>query len=93
MRVTVSFMGPFRDQLGSASMEVELPEGASYRDLLDRIGDTMQAGLPAWAWDPTKRSFARQVMVSRNLSADLRDEATGLSDGDELIVVTPLAGG
>jgi molybdopterin converting factor small subunit len=93
MRVTVSFLGPFRDQLETTAMEVELPESASYRDLLDRIGDTMQDKLPAWAWDSTKRSFAQPVMVSRNLCADLRDEDTGLADGDELIVVPPLAGG
>ncbi len=93
MRVTLSFLGPFRDQLGTTSMEVELPEGASYRDLLDRIGDAMQARLAAWAWDSTKRSFARQVMVSRNLSEDLRDETTRLVDRDEILVVLPLAGG
>ena len=93
MRVTVSFLGPFRDQIGLQSMEVELPDGASYRDLLDHIADTMEAKLASWAWDPATRSFTQRVMVSRNLSLDLRDEATSLADGDEVIVVPPLAGG
>lgn len=93
MQVTVSFLGPFRDQLGTQSMVVELPAEASYRDLLDSIADTMEAKLADWAWDSAKGAFSRLVVVSRNLSLDLRDETTSLADGDELIVVPPLAGG
>ena len=93
MRVTVSFLGTLRDQVGSSSMVVELPEAATYRGLLDHIAPTLRASLPAWAWDDEKKSFARQMLVTRNLSADLRDETTRLADGDEILVVSPLAGG
>ena len=93
MRVTVSFLGVLRDQLGAQSLAVELPATAIYRDLLDSIAPSVEAKLAAWAWDSEKRSFSRQMMVSRNLSVDLRDEATTLADGDEIIVVPPLAGG
>ena len=93
MQVTVSFLGTLRDQVGSSSIVVELPEAATYRGLLDNIAPAMRASLPAWAWDDEKRSFARQMLVTRNLSADLRDETTCLADGDEILVVSPLAGG
>jgi len=93
VQVTVSFLGALRDQVGAQSLVVELPATATYRDLLDGIAPTMRAKLPAWAWDGEKRSFPKQMMVSRNLSFDLRDEATPLADGDEIIVVPPLAGG
>jgi molybdopterin converting factor small subunit len=93
MRVTVSFLGTLRDQVGSPSVEVDLPEAATYRDLLDRVAPAMEAKLASWAWDRGKRSFSRQMMVTRNLSADLRDEATVLADGDEILVILPLAGG
>jgi molybdopterin converting factor small subunit len=93
MHVTVSFLGPLRDQVGKPSLVVELPEAATYRDLLDSIAPTMGAKLADWAWDSTKRSFSHRMMVSRNLSLDLRDEATRLADGDEIMVVLPLAGG
>jgi molybdopterin converting factor small subunit len=53
----------------------------------------MEARLADWAWDPARRSFAARMMVSRNLSADLRDETTCLADGDEILVLLPLAGG
>jgi molybdopterin converting factor small subunit len=61
--------------------------------LLDTIAPTMEARMPEWAWDVAKRSFSRRMMVSWNLSADLRDETTRLADGDEILVVLPLAGG
>ena len=93
MRVTVSFLGALREQIGRQSLAVELPASATYRDLLDAIAPTVQEGLPTWAWDIQKRSFPKQMMISRNLSVDLRDEATPLADGDEIIVVPPLAGG
>jgi len=93
VQVTVSFLGALRDQVGTPSLVVELPAGATYRDLLDTIAPTMQAKLPVWGWDSERRSFPQQMMVSRNLAIDLRDEATPLTDGDEIIVVPPLAGG
>ncbi|MCX8033597.1 MAG: MoaD/ThiS family protein [Thermoleophilia bacterium] len=93
MRVKVSFLGFFRNQLGRPSLEVELADGSTYRDLLNAIAPNVEGQLPEWAWDATNRIFTRRVLVSRNLQGDLRDEATVLADGDEIVVVPPLAGG
>jgi molybdopterin converting factor small subunit len=93
VHITVSFLGPLRDQVGSASLALELPEGATYRALLDEIAPTMEAKLSDWAWDRERRAFSRRMMVSRGASADLRDEKTSLADGDEILVLLPLAGG
>jgi molybdopterin converting factor small subunit len=93
VQVTISFLGTLRDQVGSSAIVVEFPGVATYRDLLDNIAPTMRASLPAWAWDDEKESFARQMLVTRNLSADLREETTCLADGDQILVVSPLAGG
>jgi molybdopterin converting factor small subunit len=93
VQVTVSFLGVLRDQLGADSLVVELPAAATFRDLLDSIAPSLEGRLAAWAWDTEKRSFSRQMMVSRNLAVDLRDETAVLADGDEIIVVPPLAGG
>jgi molybdopterin converting factor small subunit len=93
VRVTVTFLGVLRDQLGASSLVIELPAEAVYRDLLDSVAPSLEDKLATWAWDKETRSFSRQMMVSHNLSADLRDESTVLADGDELIVVPPLAGG
>jgi molybdopterin converting factor small subunit len=93
VHVTVTFLGPLRDQVGTKSLVFDLPAGATYRDLLDSIAPSVETKLADWAWDSTKRSFSARMMVTRNLSGDLRDETTALADGDEVLVVLPLAGG
>jgi len=93
VKVTISFIGPLRDQVGKPALEVELPDGATYRDLLDEVAPLMQSKLADWAWDTATRSFSRRLMVSRNVYADLRDDTTPLSDDDEIVVFLPLAGG
>ena len=93
MKVTVKFLGPLRDQVGAGALVLDLPAAATYRGLLDSIAPTMEAKLADWAWDAAKRSFSRRMMVMRNLTTDLRDETTCLADGDEILVLLPLAGG
>lgn len=93
MRVTVRFLGSLGDQVGVPFQTVELPMDGTYRDVLDIIGPTMQARLPAWGWDLSTRSFSRRMLISINGKADLRDESTSLTDGDEILVVLPLSGG
>jgi molybdopterin converting factor small subunit len=92
VHVTVKFLGSLRDQLGAKSLSVELPAAATYRSLLDTIAPTVGGKLVDWAWDPARRSFSARMLVMRNMS-DLRSEETQLADGDEILVLLPLAGG
>jgi molybdopterin converting factor small subunit len=89
----MKFLGALREQVGASSIPVEIPEGGTYRDLLDAIGPMVQAKLPAWAWDADRQMFSRRMLISRNGGSELRDGSTGLAEGDEIIVVLPLAGG
>ncbi|MBN1320374.1 MAG: MoaD/ThiS family protein [Thermoleophilia bacterium] len=91
--MTVNFLGPLRDQVGAQSLVVELSPAATYRDLLDSIAADMEAKLADWAWDRERHAFSIRMMVTRNLSADLKDEVTCLADGDQIHVLLPLAGG
>jgi len=93
MQVTVKFLGALRDQTGKTALRVELPAGATYRDLLDRIATDMESSLAAWAWDAERRVFSPRTMVLRDSSTQLREESTRLADGDEIVVLLPLAGG
>lgn len=93
MKVTVRFLGALQKQAGTSSLSVELPDGGTYRDALDAVGPTVQERLPDWAWDPVGQSFSRRMMISLNGTADLRDETVRLGEGDEILVVLPLAGG
>jgi len=93
MRVTMSFVGLLRERIGERSLVVELPDEATYRDLLNVVGPRMEEKLPDWVWDVSRRSFSRRVTVSRNLETDLREETTCLADGDEVLVFLLMAGG
>ncbi len=90
MHVKINFLGPLRDQLGQPSLTVELPQGATYRDLLDAIAPTVSKSTE---WDQTTRTFSRRLTVTRNNGSYLRDESTLLADGDEILVLLPMAGG
>ena len=93
MNITVRFLGALQNQMGTSALPLELPEGGTFRDALDAVGPTVQERLPDWAWDPVGRCFSRRMMISLNGTADLRDETVALSEGDEILVVLPLAGG
>jgi len=93
VQVTVKFLGALRHKAGTAEMPVELPDGGTYRDLLDEIGPMIEAKFDSWAWDADKKTFSRRMMISRNGTSDLREDSTVLADGDEILVVLPLAGG
>ena len=93
MQVTVKFLGALGKQVGAGSIPVDVPDGGTYRDLLEAIGPMVQAKLDAWAWDADRQMFSRRMLISRNGVSELRDGSTALADGDEIVVVLPLAGG
>jgi MoaE-MoaD fusion protein len=80
MRVRVLPFGILKDWLGAAATTLELPEGASVGDLLDRVGE-MQNAAPA----------LRGIAVSVN--AEYATAAHLLNDGDEVGLLPPVSGG
>jgi molybdopterin converting factor small subunit len=92
MRVNLTFLGALRAQLGTGSMEVDISDGGTYREVLDAIEETMRTRLETSSWDADRRSFSRRMMVLLNGTSELSED-TVLAEGDELVVVLPLAGG
>ncbi len=80
MRVRVLPFGILKDWLGASATTLELPEGASVGDLLDRVGE-LQNSAPA----------LRGIAVSVN--AEYATAAHLLSDGDEVGLLPPVSGG
>ena len=80
MRVAVRAGGPLRESLG-ARRGVELPAGATVDALLAALADT--PGLPAGALDRVAVSVAGAIV----------ERGRTLADGDEVALVTPVAGG
>jgi molybdopterin converting factor small subunit len=93
MRVTLTFLGSLRSQLGTGSLAVDISDGGDYREVLDQIEETMRTRLESSSWDVGRRAFSRRMMVLLNGTSELRDDHTVLADGDEIVVVLPLAGG
>jgi molybdopterin converting factor small subunit len=93
MRVAVTFLGILRDQVGQKTLEVELPDGAGFGDLMDALAPTMDQRVGSWAWDSGERRFSPMVVVSRQQAVGGADLAGPLEDGEEILVFPPLAGG
>jgi molybdopterin converting factor small subunit len=93
MRVSLSFLGILRDQLGQKNLEVELPDGARLEDLMEAIAPLMEQKIGTWAWDAEKRRFSPRVIVSRQKAIGTSEMSAPLIDGEEILVFPPLAGG
>jgi molybdopterin synthase sulfur carrier subunit len=82
--VRVRFFAAAREAVGAATDEVEVPEGARARDLLDvlaaRRGERLRAALAA----PGTRIAVNQELVD----GDIR-----LAAGDEVAYLPPVTGG
>ncbi len=81
LRVRLLFFAVYRDLAGTSELELELPSGATAATAVARLRERggSLARLPA----------APVVAVNREYAA----LATALSDGDELALLPPVAGG
>jgi molybdopterin synthase catalytic subunit len=83
MQVRVLPFGVLKDWLGSSAATVELPEGATVAELLERLGSGQAGFLPA----PTLRGIAVSV------NAEFAQSVQVLRDGDEVGLLPPVSGG
>lgn len=83
MRVQVVPFGVLKDWLGPNSMTIELPDGASVAELLQRLRSSLPARTPALS--------LQGIAVSVN--AEYAQAAHILQDGDEVGLLPPVSGG
>jgi molybdopterin synthase catalytic subunit/molybdopterin converting factor small subunit len=83
MQVRVLPFGVLKDWLGSSASTIELPDGATVAELLERLGSSQSASLPAQA--------LRGIAVSVN--AEYATAAAVLREGDEVGLLPPVSGG
>jgi MoaE-MoaD fusion protein len=81
MRVTIRLFGRLHDLAGAASLEREVPEGATVADSWQALG----AEFPAMA------AYGRSVSAAVN--EDFARMTHRLSDGDEVAFLPPVSGG
>lgn len=92
MRVRVKFTGLFRHYAGEREREYELEEGATVADLLQALGRDLGPRLPEQVWDPREGRFNPLIKAAR-LGGPPVEEGDRLSDGEELHILSRLAGG
>jgi len=85
MRVTVRYMAQVKRATGVASEEVELPEGCSLRDLL--------ACLAERHGEPLRQLFGPALLIFVGDEQANPAEPVALTDGAEVTVLAPMAGG
>ena len=81
MRVTVLFFGPLRDVSGRAADEIDVDEGATLGDLLERYAVKF----------PHLRDYEGSIVMARN--REFSAASTAMAPGDEVAFLPPVSGG
>jgi molybdopterin converting factor subunit 1 len=82
MTVTVRLFAVFRERVGSDSIEVEVDDGATVAEALERLAER-----------PELTDLLERMPVRMAVNRDYADSDTPLSSGDELALVPPVSGG
>jgi molybdopterin converting factor small subunit len=93
--VRVRTIGLLRSLIRQGEFGVDLPEGASVADLLSRLAETYGGAVAAHLTAPVDAGAhpPLRVMVNGRDIGVLADRATVLAEGDDVLVLTPIAGG
>jgi molybdopterin converting factor small subunit len=81
MKVWVQFYAQLRDLIGIRKLELELPEAATVRDLLEQV----------YAERPALRAHDNSILIGAGLEFVNRDYE--LRPGEEIAIMPPMQGG
>ena len=81
MKIHVQFYAQLRDLVGMRELDVELPERATVRDLLNKI----------YTQQSTLRSHDRSILIGAGV--DFVDRDYELKPGEEVAIMPPVQGG
>jgi molybdopterin synthase catalytic subunit len=82
MTVTVRLFALLRERAGRDSIEMELDEGATVAEALERLSERPELG-----------DLLERMPVRMAVNRDYADPETSLAPGDELALVPPVSGG
>jgi MoaD family protein len=81
MKVRVQFYAQLRDLIGVHELELELPQGATVRELLEEI----------YAQGPALRAHDKSILIAASL--EFVDRNYNLKSGEEISIMPPVQGG
>jgi molybdopterin converting factor small subunit len=92
MHITVTFVGILAVLIQNGTVEVHLPQEATYGDLLREIWRQFGRSIPDPLWDRQANAFREPIFaMSSGRAIDSPD--TPLTDGEEVKFLTLVAGG
>jgi molybdopterin converting factor small subunit len=92
MKIYVSFFSILADWVGVPETVIELPDGATYGDLLAAIGRRYGGNMPDPLWDDAMEGFARPVKAFKNGHL-LQERGVLLAPDDRVRFVAAMGGG
>ena len=81
MKIHVQFYAQLRDLVGMRELDVDLPEGATVRDLLEKI----------YAQQPSLRPNDKSILIG--VGVEFVDRNYELRPGEEISIMPPVQGG
>jgi molybdopterin converting factor small subunit len=81
MTVRVQFYAQLRELMGIHEMELELPQGATVRELLEKI----------YAENPALRAYDKNILIGAGL--EFVDRNYQPNSGEEIAIMPPVQGG
>ena len=92
MKIKVNFLGMLSNYTGVETIEMELDDGACYRDLLMEVAARFGDKLPERCWDSEINEFIKPITAIGS-SGDIDDLETPLAGNDEVHFLLPVSGG
>jgi molybdopterin converting factor small subunit len=81
MKVRLQFYAQLRDLIGVHDLELELPQGDTVRELLDKI----------YSQKPELRAHDKSILIGAGL--EFVDRNYKLNPGEEIAIMPPMQGG
>ena len=81
MKVRVQFYAHLRELVGTQELELELPQGATVRELLEKV----------YVQNPALRGHDKSILVGAGL--EFIDRNYELNPGEEIAIMPPVQGG
>ncbi len=92
MIVIFRVFGIFTNYFGGSKFYIELQEGASLRNLLDKIDMSWGKSLPPHVWNAEEKKFNLGVLLCDN-HVDFTDDGILLTNMQEVYLTYPISGG
>jgi len=95
VKVRVRSIALIRSLLGKDQIELLLSEGATVEDALARLVEIGDPKLASYLAEPKEKSAHAplRIMVNGRDITVLQGRSTVLADGDDMLVLIPIAGG